>query len=81
MFGSFYFEHWLACNPNYANPMGSYWNNNVWRSAEDHREKLVVVHGDSSAKVHPWDAVKKDPTAPWWDFDYTFWGAIQDATR
>ena len=81
LFGSFYFDHWLACNPNYANPMGSYWNNNVWRSAEDHREKLVVVHGDSSAKVHPWDAVKKDPTAPWWDFDYTFWGAIQDATR
>ena len=41
----------------------------------------IVVHGDSSAKVHPWDAVKKDPAAPWWDFDYTFWGGIQHPTQ
>ena len=78
MFGSFYFDHWLASNPNYANPTGSYWNNNVWRSAEDHRNQIVVVHGDSHAKVHRWDDVKKDPLDPWWDFDYLFWGAIQD---
>ena len=78
-FGSFYFDSWLASNPNYANPTGSYWNNNIWSSVQAHRDMLPTVHGDTHAKVHPWDSIKKDPTTVWNDFDHLFWGTNYSA--
>ncbi len=77
-FGSFYFDHWLACDPNYT--AVDYWRNNVYASAKSHRDQLPHVRGDSSASKAPWNRVKKT-SANWWEFDYTFWGAVQSATE
>lgn len=79
-FGVFFFDHWLACNPDYSDPTGAFWNNAVWSSSSDHRDKVPVVFGDGHSKVIPWDKVKKDPTTAWWDFDQRFWGTIQQPT-
>lgn len=78
--GAFYFDNWQACDPDYVNTT-DFWRNIVWSSASTHRDKIPTVRGDSSAKVIPWDSIKKDPAADWWDFDYTYWGGVQDPTQ
>ena len=78
-FGLFYFDNWLACDPDYT--AVDFWRNNVWMSVKDHRAKIPTVRGDSSAKLIPWDAVKKKPGTAWDDFDHAYWGGVQNATE
>ncbi|MEZ0327747.1 MAG: type II secretion system protein [Fimbriimonas sp.] len=78
-YGVFFFDHWLAVDPDYSNV--DFWKNIVWTSTKPHRSMIPTVRGDSSAKMIPWNKVKKDPAKEWWDFDYTYWGAVQEANR
>ena len=81
-FGVFFFDHWLACNPDYNQPDGVWsYNNIVWRSVRDHAKMIPTVRGDSSAKTIPWDKVKKDPTIAWDQFDWTYWGRPYSPTE
>jgi len=77
--GVFYFDGWLACDPNYT--AESYWNNIVYESTKSHRKMIPTVRLDSSAKTIPFDKVKKQPGTEWWDFDYTYWGEPYSATN
>jgi prepilin-type N-terminal cleavage/methylation domain-containing protein len=77
--GVFFFDPWLASDPNYA--AVDYWKNIVWDATKSHRKMVTTVRGDSSAKTIPWDRVKKDPQAPWYVFDYTFWGEPYNPTN
>jgi prepilin-type N-terminal cleavage/methylation domain-containing protein len=76
-FGIFFFDNWLAVKP----VAGDFWSNTVYLSAASHRDKLPTVRGDGSSKVIPWNSVKQRPGAEWWDFDYTYWGGVQDPVR
>lgn len=78
-FGVFFFDQWLACNPNYSGT--DFYNNLVWVSTKSHRKMIPTVRGDGSAKTIPWDKEKKDPNTPWYEWDYTYWGAPQSATE
>jgi prepilin-type N-terminal cleavage/methylation domain-containing protein len=80
-FGMFFFDHWLACNPNYTSPGAAFYENIVWTSARDHANMIPTVRGDSSAKTIPWDKIKKDPTTAWDQFDWTYWGRPYSATE
>lgn len=75
--GVFFFDHWLAVDPNYTTT--DFWKNIVWSSTKAHRLMIPTARGDSSAKTVPWNQVKKDPAKAWWDFDATYWGAVQQA--
>ncbi len=77
--GVFYWDHYLACDPNYAAP--NFYKNIVWESTKSHTKMIPTVRGDTSAKKIPWDKVKKDPAKQWYEFDYTYWGAVQSATE
>jgi prepilin-type N-terminal cleavage/methylation domain-containing protein len=79
-FGAFYFDHWQAVDPNTTDLL-DYWRNMVWVSTKSHKAFIPTARGDGSAKTIPWDRVKKNPANEWWDFDYTYWGAVQEATR
>jgi prepilin-type N-terminal cleavage/methylation domain-containing protein len=78
-YGVFFFDNWLACDPNYT--ATDFWKNIVWTSVKTHRQFIPTVRGDGSAKNIPWNKVKKDPAKEWWDFDYTYWGGIQDPVK
>ena len=78
-FGVFYFDPYLAVDPNYTAP--DFYRNVVWDSTKSHRKLIPTVRGDSSAKNIPWDKVKKDPAKPWYEFDTTYWGAVQSNTE
>jgi prepilin-type N-terminal cleavage/methylation domain-containing protein len=77
-FGVFFFDHWLACDPDYVPT--DFWRNVVWMSVRDHRKMVPTARGDGSVKTIPWDKVKKVPGAQWWDFDYTYWGPVYSPT-
>ncbi len=77
--GVFYFDQWLACNPNYT--AVDFWSNIVWTSTKSHRKMIPTVRGDSSAKLIPWDKVKKDPSTAWDAFDFTYWGKNYSSTE
>lgn len=78
-FGVWYFDNWLACNPEYTNT-GWSWNNIVWTSVKAHRKNIPTVRGDGSAKLIPWDREKKDPNTDWWVWDEAYWGRAQSDT-
>jgi prepilin-type N-terminal cleavage/methylation domain-containing protein len=78
-YGVFFFDHWLAADPNYT--AVDFWKNIVWTSTKAHKAMIPTVRGDSSAKMIPWNSVKKDPAKQWWDFNYTYWGAVQETDR
>ncbi|RYG24150.1 prepilin-type N-terminal cleavage/methylation domain-containing protein [bacterium] len=77
--GVFYFDPWLAADPNYT--AADFYKNIVWDSTKSHRKQIPTVRGDSSAKMTPWDKVKKDPAKEWWDIDNTYWGKVQSANE
>jgi hypothetical protein len=79
-FGVFYFDHYQAADPNFVD-LKDYWRNLVWVSTKSHKGFIPTARGDGSAKTIPWDRVKKNPANEWWDFDYTYWGAVQEADR
>jgi prepilin-type N-terminal cleavage/methylation domain-containing protein len=78
-FGQFFFDQWLACDPNYTAP--DFWKNIVWLGSKDHAAFIPTVRGDSSAKTIPWNRVRKNPADPWWVWDYAYWGRVQSATE
>lgn len=78
-FGMFFFDQWLACDPNYT--AVDFYRNIVWASVKSHHKMIPTVRGDSSAKLIPWDKVKKNPANAWWDYDITYWGRAQSATE
>lgn len=78
-FGFLYFDQWQACDPNYT--AVDFYRNVVWASVKSHRKMIPTVRGDSSAKLIPWDKVKKDPAKQWWDYDITYWGRAQSSTE
>lgn len=78
-FGFLYFDQWQACDPNYI--AVDFYRNVVWASVKAHRKMIPTVRGDSSAKLIPWDKVKKDPAKQWWDYDITYWGRAQSSTE
>lgn len=78
-FGVFFFDHWLVANPNYSAP--DFYSNIVWASTKAHRKMVPTVRGDSSAKLIPWDKIKKDPTTAWDAFDHTYWGKPYSTTE
>ena len=49
--------------------------------SKTHRKMVPTVRGDSSAKLIPWDKVKKNPTAAWDAFDHTYWGKPYSTTE
>lgn len=77
-FGVFYFDHWQACDPD-LNAV-DFWRNMVYVATPSHRDQVIYSRGDSSAGKIPWNKVRKT-SANWWEFDYTFWGAVQSATE
>lgn len=79
VFGVFYFDNWLACDPDYVNT--DFWRNIVWTSVKSHRSMIPTARGDGNAKTIPWNKVKKNPGTQWWEFDHEYWGAVQDATH
>jgi prepilin-type N-terminal cleavage/methylation domain-containing protein len=76
-FGVFYFDSWLAADPNLT--AVDFWRNSVWEGSKTHANNVVAARGDSSAKTVPWNKVRKRPTAAWWDIDETFWGRVQSS--
>ena len=78
-FGVFFFDHWLAADPDRDNV--DFWRNNVWVATPSHRDQVVHSRGDSSAGKRAWSGVELPEGAGWWEFDYTFWGAVQSATE
>jgi prepilin-type N-terminal cleavage/methylation domain-containing protein len=73
-YGVFFFDHWLASDPNYT--AVDFWKNIVYSSVKSHRKMIPTVRGDSSAKLIPWDKVKKKPGTPWYEWDYSYWGPV-----
>jgi prepilin-type N-terminal cleavage/methylation domain-containing protein len=78
--GMFYFDPWLASDPDYNNT-GEFWRNIVWNSVRTHRDQVPTVRGDSSAKTIPWNRIRKQPNTPWDQFDYTYWGRPYSSTE
>ncbi len=74
-FGVFFFDNWLACDPDMVNV--DFYRNVVWRSTFSHRALIPTVRGDSSAKSIPWAKEQKKPNTDWWDFDTAYWGPVQ----
>ncbi len=78
-FGVFFFDPWLAADPGYTTP--DFYKNVVYESTKSHRKMIPTVRGDSSAKLIPWDKVKKPTANAWYDIDATYWGKVQSSTE
>lgn len=77
--GVFYFDPYLAVDPNYT--AADFYKNIVYEATKSHRNMIPTVRGDSSAKLVPWNKEKKAPGTDWYVFDWAYWGYPQSATE
>lgn len=71
-FGVFYFENWMAADPDYDNV--DYWRNIVWRASIPHRDRVPTSMGDTSARAVPWGQIRLPEGAEWWEYNREYWG-------
>lgn len=77
-YGNFYYDNWLAANPDYLTSGGAYWSDIVWLSTNLHANHIPTAYGDGHAKSVPWGSVADPVGWPnWWQSNYTYWGAPQ----
>lgn len=76
--GIFFFDNWLAANPDYKTSGGSFWNDAVWLSTPYHTVHVPTAYGDGHAKSIPWGSVAEAPNVQWWQYNWAYWGQPQD---
>ena len=84
--GVFFFDNWLAANPDYLASNGSFYNDEVWLSTPLHANFAPTAFGDGHAKSVAWGSVAEPqgnpPSAfspvPWYQYNYAYWGTPQD---
>lgn len=82
-FGMFFWDQWLAVNPNTTSPNASsaFWNNVVWLGSKEHMNMVPTSYGDGSAKSIAWAKIQKRAADPWYVWDYNYWGRVQSSTE
>lgn len=86
--GLFYFDNWLAANPDYNLSGDEFWNDSVWLSTPYHSNQVPAAFGDGHAKTVPWLSVAEPPGNPpsagssvqWYQYNWDFWGQPQNPT-
>jgi hypothetical protein len=71
--------NWLAAQPfPNGDPNTYFWNNTVWTTVRDHRDRAITVFGDGHAQGAAAGRIFIPETADWWTYDQVFWGSDRD---